>query len=85
MGRGHFVVNIAAEQRKNKAADKRISEAQAKAETNKAAFAAVVAEMNAAFGPFDVETGLGLDMLNRAVCQSTGKDLGQHRNQRIEA
>lgn len=85
MGRGFFVVNVAAEQRKQKAADARRAQSEARAEMMKAAFAAVVAEMNATFGPFEVATARGLDALNCAVARATGKDLGQHRNQRITA
>ena len=83
MGRGFFVVNVAAEQRKQAASDRRNAEAAAKREANIAALEAVVAEMNSKFGPFNVETELGLDMLNCAVARATGKDLYQHRAQRL--
>ena len=85
MGRGFFVVNVAAEQRKQAAQAKREAAAAARAEMMRTAFAAVVAEMNATFGPFEVATARGLDALNCAVARATGKDLGQHRNQRIAA
>ena len=85
MGRGFFVVNDATEERKQAAQAKREAIAAARSEKMKAAFAEVVAEMNATFGPFEVATAMGLDALNCAVARATGKDLGQHRNQRIAA
>jgi len=85
MGRGFFVVNVAAEQRKQKAADARRAQAEARAELNKAAYAAVVSEMNAAFGPFKIDTLLGLDMLDCAVARATGINLAKHRDKRLAA
>jgi hypothetical protein len=85
MGRGHFLVNVAAEQRKQAAADKRRAIAEARAELNKAVYAAVVAEMNTTFGPFKVDTVLGLDMLDCAVARATGMNLAKHRDQRLAA
>ena len=84
-GVGFFVVNVAAEQRKQTAADKRRAIAEARAEMNKAAYAAVVAEMNAIYGPFKIDTLHGLDMLDRAVARATGMNLAKHRDQRIAA
>lgn len=85
MGRGSFVVNVAAEQRKQTAADKRRAISEARAEMTKAAYAAVVAEMDAIYGPFKIDTLLGLDMLDCAVARATGMSLAKHRDQRLSA
>ena len=85
MGRGFFVVNVAAEQRKQVAADVRRAQVESRAEMMRTAFDAVVAEMNAVYGPFDTNTELGVDLLNSAVFRATGSDLSKHRNQRISA
>jgi len=43
----------------------------------------VIAEMNALYGPFNVETELGIDQLNKAVATARNKSLWAIRDERL--
>jgi len=81
-GSGFQMVDLAAVAKKQAAAAKRQSSANAEREAYIAAMAAVRNEFNASFG-FDLTTVLGLDKLNTAVYRETGKDLVAHCKARL--
>lgn len=80
------MVDLAKEQAKKTAAEKRRASIEAKREITIAASVAVIAEMNKIFGnQFDTETELGIDQLNKAVAGKFGKSIWIIRNERLAA
>jgi excinuclease UvrABC ATPase subunit len=84
-GTGTQLVDLKKEAAAKARAAKRQAAQAARAETMRAAYNAVVAEMNALLGPFDVDTPLGLDRLNQACGRKFGKALHVVRDERIKA
>lgn len=82
-GSGFQMVDaIKAAARKAKQAERAVQQQAARAKVS-AMSDLVIAEMNAVYGPFDVQTELGIDQLNKAVAAVTGKSLWIHRDERL--
>jgi hypothetical protein len=83
MGSGLQQVDINAE----KSRQEKIVAKQEKEEARRAQYRAVMqevsVELNLTYGPFDLDTALGLDKLNLAVSRATGRTLAQHRDARL--
>jgi hypothetical protein len=75
------MVDPKAEARKAVARAKTKQASDASAARHIKALNAVVSDLNPKHGPFDVSTQLGMENLNRAVSQATGKSLYAHRDE----
>lgn len=85
-GTGVQMVDLAREQAKKTATEKRRTAQQEKRELVMAASAAVLAEMNGMFGSlYDIETELGIDQLNKAVAGKFGRSIWVIRDERLAA
>jgi DnaJ-class molecular chaperone len=79
-GRGTVTVDVAAEAKRKAAAAKRNSIAEAKRASVIAATAVTVTKFNNAYGPFAVDTQIGVELLNKKVFITTGKTIWEHRD-----
>ena len=84
-GTGFQMVDLAARAKKQAAAAVRADEANRKASAVKEVTAAVKAELNSKFGPFDIMTEMGVELLNRAAVKILGKTIWEIRDERMEA
>lgn len=83
-GSGYQMVDLAAEKKRKAAADEKQAGQKARQELMKTAYYEVVSEMNKELGPFDVDTMLGVDLLNKAVATKYGKGLAAIRDERVK-
>ena len=83
-GSGFAMVDLKAEAtRKEKAAASK-AEKEAYHVEMRRLYEETVKEMNTIYGPFDTDTLLGLDQLNKAVFQATGKTLVNLRDEKLK-
>jgi hypothetical protein len=79
------MVDLAARAKKQAAAAVRSEQANRKAAATMEMTAAVKAELNSKFGPFDIETVLGVELLNCATYKKLGKTIWEIRDERMAA
>ena len=84
-GSGFQMVDLAAVAKKQAAAAVRGEEANRKAGAVKEVTAAVKAELNSKFGPFDITTEIGVELLNSAAVKNLGKTIWAIRDERMAA
>ena len=84
-GTGFQMVDLAARAKKQAAAAVRADEANRNASAVKEVTAAVKAELNSKFGPFDIMTEMGVELLNRAAVKVLGKTIWEIRDERMAA
>ena len=84
MGKGYQMVDLEAERKRQITnAQKQAARQQYHAEV-RAVTDALAVEMNPKYGPFDISTALGLEKLSNSIYKATGKNLFQHRDERLK-
>lgn len=84
-GSGSQMVDPAKVAARKAAQAKRDANQQANRARVMAMSAAVIEEMNTIYGPFNTDTELGIDQLNKAVAMAQGKSLWAIRDERLSA
>lgn len=84
-GSGFVMVNLKNEARNKRAKEQRDSRARERMATMRAAYQEVVQQMNAIYKIENIDTELGMHMLDRAVQQATGKTIAIHRDELVSS
>ena len=82
-GSGFQMIDLTALAKRKAAAEKKQEMQAARTEILRSAWATVITEMNSLYGPFDIETELGVAMLNKATFIATGKSIVKIRDSRV--